>query len=612
MARKRKEKIRVDLDLPKDDNTQTIFMAILMVGIIFGLAFLGFWILNADLVFKPANGNPMFLNLVCPYNEQTGDGFIADDHTGTNYAQNQSCPLTQESPKTEIWSEQWDRVQQPGVAKSFQIPGMDPYTLQGTQHPIQPMRVHVDATSDRPIRYSVTIWNEQKMQTESGIEYVDFIEIMHMSCISNNDVGCSDSVDSVEPSAIDSIKEDDYEFWLELITVDKTGSYVDSTQIGTIIDFKGSFVSENFSIDDMVYTETGDEVGRIKAIPSATQIEFYNSVELSGTPSEQFFLYKYDPRPGTARMLQQFIFTIEVDAYDGVPENMNNQSLWLGPELALGPLKLRPTLFVNFFALGFLVMVYPAAIYYDRQVKRIDAIEDKFPDFLRDLAEYWKGGLSMTLAVRTLANSEYGALNNDIKKMSDQLSWGIAFSDVLFMFADRVGTPLVKRAVSLISEANKAGGRISDILVTAANDSREIQFLKGERERAIGSYIAVIWVSFMVFLGVIVVLSKVFIPAIASSGSSGGSDIGNMQINAVDPLFFLVVFFYGVSAQALGNGAMAGIMATGRLSSGMKHAGMMLIIAMLIFNLAAFSPELIGVPAPQTLSPEIGSRQPGM
>jgi hypothetical protein len=116
----------------------------------------------------------------------------------------------------------------------------------------------------------------------------------------------------------------------------------------------------------------------------------------------------------------------------------------------------------------------------------------------------------------------------------------------------------------------------------------------------------------MVFLGVIVVLSKVFIPAIASSGSSGGSDIGNMQINAVDPLFFLVVFYYGVSAQALGNGTMAGLMATGRLSSGMRQAGMMLVIGMLAFNLAAFSPDLIGVPALQTLSPEVGSRQPGM
>jgi len=309
----------------------------------------------------------------------------------------------------------------------------------------------------------------------------------------------------------------------------------------------------------------------------------------------------------SAAVLNPVDFTVTVDSWDGIPENMNNKSLWLGPEVNLGPLSLRPTMFVNFFGLGFLIMVYPAAVYSDRQMKKIEAVEDKFPDFLRDLAEYWKGGLSMTLAVRTLANSEYGALNGEIKKMSDQLSWGIAFGDVLKMFADRVGTPLVQRAVSLVTEANKAGGKISDILVTAANDSREIQFLKGERARAIGSYIAVIWVSFIVFIGVIIVLSNVFIPAIASSNSGGESEtIGNMQINAVDPLFFLVVFFYGVTAQALGNGAMAGIMATGRLSTGMKHAGMMMIICLLLFNLAAFNPTLIGVPQGVGMNPDIG------
>ena len=218
----------------------------------------------------------------------------------------------------------------------------------------------------------------------------------------------------------------------------------------------------------------------------------------------------------------------------------------------------------------------------------------------------------MVVAVRTLANSEYGALNEDIKKMSDQLSWGIAFTDVLLMFAERVNTPLVRRAVSLVNEANKAGGKISDILVTAANDSREIKFLEGERARSIASYISVIWVSYFVFMGVIVVLSKVFIPAIASSNSGEESaQIGNMQINAVDPLFFLVVFFYGVSAQAIGNGAMAGLMATGRLSAGFKHSGFMLIIALMAFNFVAFSPDLIGVPELRTLSPSLGTYQPG-
>ena len=44
MARKKKEKITVDLDLPKDDTTLTKLYAILAVSIFIGLGCFGFWI----------------------------------------------------------------------------------------------------------------------------------------------------------------------------------------------------------------------------------------------------------------------------------------------------------------------------------------------------------------------------------------------------------------------------------------------------------------------------------------------------------------------------------------------------------------------------------------
>ena len=297
---------------------------------------------------------------------------------------------------------------------------------------------------------------------------------------------------------------------------------------------------------------------------------------------------------------------------------MNNKSQWIGPEVELGGFSLRPTIFLNFFGLGFFVTFWPASYYWDRVKEKTNRMEEKFPDFLRDLAEYWKGGLSMTVAVQTLATSEYGALNNEVKKMSDQLSWGVAFGDVIEMFAVRVGTPLVMRAISLISEANRAGGKISDILVTAANDSREIKFLEGERKRSISSYISVIWTSYGVFLGVIVVLAKVFIPAIAGSNSEpgddgdagGGQQLGNMVIRNIEPLFFLTIFYYGVTMQALGNGSMAGLMATGRFTSGMKHSGMMILLAILCFNLIVFSPDLIGITTLPALKPAAGTFSP--
>ena len=313
--------------------------------------------------------------------------------------------------------------------------------------------------------------------------------------------------------------------------------------------------------------------------------------------------------------VQQATYRLEMDYYDGLPKNMNNKSQWIGPEVELGGLSLRPTIFLNFFGLGFFITFWPASFYWDRVKEKTNRMEEKFPDFLRDLAEYWKGGLSMTVAVQTLATSEYGALNHEVKKMSDQLSWGVAFGDVIEMFAHRVGTPLVLRAISLISEANRAGGKISDILVTAANDSREIKFLEGERKRSIASYISVIWTSYGVFLGVIVVLAKVFIPAIAGSNSDsddagGGQQLGNMVIRNIEPLFFLTIFYYGVTMQALGNGSMAGLMATGRFTNGMKHSGLMILLAMLCFNVIVFTPDLIGVTALPTLTPSAGTFSP--
>ena len=49
MARK-KDKIRVNLELPKDDKTQSNFIAILMVGMLLGISCLGFWITNSGLI----------------------------------------------------------------------------------------------------------------------------------------------------------------------------------------------------------------------------------------------------------------------------------------------------------------------------------------------------------------------------------------------------------------------------------------------------------------------------------------------------------------------------------------------------------------------------------
>ena len=512
MARKKKNKIVVNLDLPKDDSTMTKLYGILFVSILLGMSTAVVWVTNSGFI-PTSNGEPMFTNVACGI--ITGDNEAFNGNSKPTYAQNESCSLLQDSPDVVSWNDEpWEDIILTG--KNFDVPGVDPQAT-GGEVVVQPLTLTCEAEASGPVSYTVAI-------------------------------------------------RDRY----------------------------GDIVSPSFTGNTGLTTD--ECLIEIESIDPGTR---YELVVQSNTENEP---------------LDQFTFTMEIEYYDGIPANMNNKSLWIGPEVSIGPLGIHPTIFLNFFGLMFFFFLWPASFYWERVENKKNEIEEKFPDFLRDLAEYWKGGLSMTVAVQTLATSEYGALNDEVKKMSDQLSWGIKFSDVILQFAERVGTPLVKRAISLISEADRAGGKISDILVTAANDSREIKFLEGERKRAIGSYIAVIWTSYFVFLGVIVVLSTVFIPAIANSNSSddggGGQNIGNMKIRNVDPLFFLTIFYYGVTMQAIGNGCMAGLMATGRFSAGFKHSGMKILVALVVFNFIAFSPNLIGITAPPGVNPSVGTFMP--
>ena len=63
MARK-KDKIRVELDLPKDDSTLTKLYVILGISMFLGVASFGFWVTNSGFL-PTTNDAPMFINLAC-------------------------------------------------------------------------------------------------------------------------------------------------------------------------------------------------------------------------------------------------------------------------------------------------------------------------------------------------------------------------------------------------------------------------------------------------------------------------------------------------------------------------------------------------------------------
>jgi flagellar protein FlaJ len=237
---------------------------------------------------------------------------------------------------------------------------------------------------------------------------------------------------------------------------------------------------------------------------------------------------------------------------------------------------------LDFAIFSILTSFGPYSFYGYARFKKIDKMEERFPEFLRDLSESRRAGMTMSRAVETSAQGNYGRLTPEIKKMAIQISWGCNFSEALKLFANRLKTPLIKRSTSLVIKAQEAGGRVSDIIEAAARDCREIKILQDERKMEMKLYLIIVYIAFFVFLAVIVILSDSFVPKLISSTQDaqgigmikGGHNIWEYQF----------IYVCAAISQAIGNGLVGGVLGEGNVPAGLRHGFILVLISYIIFK----------------------------
>lgn len=249
---------------------------------------------------------------------------------------------------------------------------------------------------------------------------------------------------------------------------------------------------------------------------------------------------------------------------------------------------LPPAGVLHFVCFALLAALGPYGIYAAREANRIRRLEERFPDFLRDIASSHKGGLTLHQSVTIAARGEYGPLTPEVRKMADQLSWNVSFHEALERFGTRVETPLVQRAVNLILQADKSGGSTTDVLLAAARDAREIKNLENERRQTMGLYTIVVYITFFVFLAVAATLYGQFAPAIVESSQAvqasdlRAEDIGSSSLTLADYQLF---YFVAAIVQAVGDGLVAGLLGSGKASLGLRHGFLMVLATYVTFIL---------------------------
>ncbi len=113
--------------------------------------------------------------------------------------------------------------------------------------------------------------------------------------------------------------------------------------------------------------------------------------------------------------------------------------------------------------------------------RRVDAIEQTTPDFLRQIASLLRAGVGIETAMEDISKNGGGPLIDELKRAVIEIKVGSSFEEALISMGERLKSKNLDRTFRMILEGKRVGGSLSDVIETVAEDLRAILALKRER-----------------------------------------------------------------------------------------------------------------------------------
>lgn len=258
--------------------------------------------------------------------------------------------------------------------------------------------------------------------------------------------------------------------------------------------------------------------------------------------------------------------------------------------LAVAYFSLRdiPHLFSSTIIIAIIVFVAPIFLVKYNEMSRIKSLEDIFPQFMHDLVEAVRSGMTLPQAMSTIVKNDYGSLNFYVRKLNAQLEWGIPFGKAFLSFTRSTKSKVIGRIGSTVIESHEYGGNLTDVLETISKTTVEIERLREERKMYLNSQLISGYIIFFVFLAVIIALQKFLVPTLSQVSirqlTEGGAEAGSqVMMNEYKSVFRNLIVIQGLFA-----GLVIGKMSEGAVVGGIKHSLFLIIIGLFIFTITTF------------------------
>ena len=219
------------------------------------------------------------------------------------------------------------------------------------------------------------------------------------------------------------------------------------------------------------------------------------------------------------------------------------------------------------------------------ETRSVTEKEEMFLEFARNLVESVKTGTPISKSIINVKDKPYGVLSPNIQKLANQMLLGIPLSFALEVFAKDVNNKTITRALTLIGQAEKAGGEIGDILDSVANAVTLSDKLKKERKAVISTLVVQGYIIFFVFLIIILVMQFKILPMVAGIANVGGlSELGATggTASGISAQEISTSFFYLLLIQGFFTGLTIGKLSEENIKAGIKHSFALMMLAFFV------------------------------
>jgi flagellar protein FlaJ len=229
-------------------------------------------------------------------------------------------------------------------------------------------------------------------------------------------------------------------------------------------------------------------------------------------------------------------------------------------------------------SVALVIATAPAAFVSMKMSTHKNSMERGINNFLRDLTEVRKTGLSPEKCIESLSKRDYGTFSRELRKISSEISWGIPVKKVIMDFLKRTKSWMVQLNMFLLVETIDVGGGTIAMIESLARFNNLTQEVEKEKKMSVRPYIMMPYLASILLVATTVMMLGFTSGTIGVGPEAAAANSGSLD--AVRTVFVASVIFNSYLI-----GIVAGKISDESVSSGFKHATILVIISLIAAKL---------------------------